>query len=155
MRMAVECVRKNAGVTRQFLGDRIMGVFIDSVDENGNVTDKAVYKAINCARSLQTSIDFSLNKYLKNNVNGKSIECGIGIDYGKILVTKVGMYGVESDETKENEMDCAWIGNATNHASKYSDLASGGEIFISDSAYKTLSDELKQEDVWKKSAKYK
>ena len=31
MRMAVECVRKNGGVTRQFLGDRIMGVFIDSV----------------------------------------------------------------------------------------------------------------------------
>lgn len=155
MRMAVECVRKNAGVTRQFLGDRIMGVFIDSVDENGNVTGKAVDKAINCARSFQTSIDFSLNKYLKNNVNGKIIECGIGIDYGKILVTKVGMYGVESDETKENEMDCVWVGNATNHASKYSDLASGGEIFISDSVYKTLSDELKQEDVWKKSAKYK
>lgn len=155
MRMAVECIRKNAGVTRQFLGDRIMGVFIDSVDENGNVTDKAVDKAINCARSLQTAIDFSLNKYLKNNVNGKIIECGIGIDYGKVLVTKVGMYGVESDETKENEMDCVWVGNATNHASKYSDLASGGEIFISDSVYKALSDELKQEDVWKKSAKYK
>lgn len=155
MRMAVECVRKNAGVTRQFLGDRIMGVFIDSVDENGNVTDKAVDKAINCARSLQTAIDFSLNKYLKNNVNGKIIECGIGIDYGKVLVTKVGMYGVESDETKENEMDCVWVGNATNHASKYSDLASGGEIFISNSVYKALSDELKQEDVWKKSAKYK
>lgn len=25
MRMAVDCVRKNGGVTRQFLGDRIMG----------------------------------------------------------------------------------------------------------------------------------
>lgn len=32
MRMAVDCVRKNGGVTRQFLGDRIMGVFIDTVD---------------------------------------------------------------------------------------------------------------------------
>lgn len=40
MRMAVECVRKNGGVTRQFLGDRIMGVFIDSVDENGIVIEK-------------------------------------------------------------------------------------------------------------------
>ena len=30
MRMAVDCVRKNGGVTRQFLGDRIMGVFIDN-----------------------------------------------------------------------------------------------------------------------------
>ena len=41
MRMAVDCVRKNGGVTRQFLGDRIMGVFIDSADENGNIVDSA------------------------------------------------------------------------------------------------------------------
>lgn len=103
MRMAVDCVRKNGEVTRQFLGDRIMGVFIDSVDEEGNISERAVDKAVNAARSLQTVIDFSLNKYLKSNVNGKVIECGIGIDYGKVLVTWVGMYGVESDENKEDE----------------------------------------------------
>ena len=103
MRMAVDCVRKNGGVTRQFLGGRIMGVFIDTVDEEGNISERAVDKAVNAARSLQTVIDFSLNKYLKSNVNGKVIECGIGIDYGKVLVTWVGMYGVESDENKEDE----------------------------------------------------
>lgn len=155
MRMAVDCVRKNDGVTRQFLGDRIMGVFMDSVGENNTITEKAVDKAVNCARSLQTVIDYSLNKCLKNNVNGKIIECGIGIDYGKILVTKVGMYGVEADQDKEDEMDCVWVGNTTNHASKYSDLAAGGEIFISQSVYKGLSEDLKSEDVWRKSAKYK
>ena len=153
MRMAVDCVRKNGGVTRQFLGDRIMGVFIDSVDENGNMVDSASDKAINAARSLQTVIDYSLNKYLKNNVNGKVIECGIGIDYGKVLVTQVGMYGLESDENKENEVDCVWVGNTTNYASKYSDIASGGEIFISDNAFKQMSDEYKT--VFAKSAKYK
>ena len=42
MRMAVDCVRKSGGVTRQFLGDRIMGVFIDSVDKNGNIVDITV-----------------------------------------------------------------------------------------------------------------
>lgn len=153
MRMAVDCVRKNRGVTRQFLGDRIMGVFIDSVDENGNIAEKAVDKAINAAKSLQTVIDYSLNKYLKSKVNGKIIECGVGIDYGKVLVTQVGMYGVEQDENKENEVDCVWVGNTTNHASKYSDLASGGEIFISDSVFKQMSDEYK--DAFTKSAKYK
>ena len=103
MRMAVDCVRKNGGVTRQFLGDRIMGVFIDSVDEEGNISERAVDKAVNAARSLQTVIDFSLNKNLKSNVNGKLIECVIGIYYLKFLVTWVGMYGVESDENKEDE----------------------------------------------------
>ena len=153
MRMAVDCVRKNGGVTRQFLGDRIMGVFIDSVDEEENISERAVDKAINAARSLQTVIDFSLNKHLKSNVNGKVIECGIGIDYGKVLVTWVGMHGVESDDGKEDEKSCVWVGNTTNYASKYSDIASGGEIFISESIYKNLSEEYKE--VWTKSAKYK
>lgn len=153
MRMAVDCVRKNSGVTRQFLGDRIMGVFIDSIGDDGAVTEKAVDKAINAARSLQTVINFSLNKHLKNNTNGKIIECGIGIDYGKVLVTQVGMYGVESDENKENEVDCVWVGNTTNYASKYSDIASGGEIFISSNVYKTLSEVYKS--VWTEAAKYK
>ena len=97
MRAVVACVRVNGGVTRQFLGDRIMGVFTDEKDENGNIIS-AVDKAISCARSIQTIIDFSLNKHLKNNVNNKTIECGIGIDYGKVLVSKVGMYGVEENE---------------------------------------------------------
>ena len=153
MRMAVDCVRKNGGVTRQFLGDRIMGVFIDSVDENGNIVGSAADKAINAARSLQTVIDYSLNKYLKTNVNGKVIECGIGIDYGKVLVTQVGMYGLENDENRENEVDCVWVGNTTNYASKYSDIASGGEIFISDNVFKQMSDE--HREFFVKSAKYK
>lgn len=153
MRMAVDCVRKNGGVTRQFLGDRIMGVFIDSVDEEGNISERAVDKAVNAARSLQTVIDFSLNKHLKSNVNGKVIECGIGIDYGKVLVTWVGMHGIESDDSKEDEKSCVWVGNTTNYASKYSDIASGGEIFISENVYKNLSEEYKE--IWTKSAKYK
>ena len=91
MRAVVACVRFNGGVTRQFLGDRIMGVFVDSVDDKGVVIERATDKAINAARSLQTAIDYSLNKHLKAKVNGKVIECGIGIDYGKVLVTQVGM----------------------------------------------------------------
>lgn len=60
-----------------------MGVFIDSVDENGNITDKSVDKSINAARSLQTVIDYSLNKHLKCNVNGKN-DWMNSIDYGKV-----------------------------------------------------------------------
>lgn len=154
MRMTVDCVRKNGGVTRQFLGDRIMGVFMDSYYEDGSVKEKAVDKAVNAARAMQTLNDYSLNKHLKENVNGKIIECGIGIDYGKILVTKVGMYGTEGNAEKENETSFVWVGNATNHASKYSDLADEGEIFISESVYKILSDDLKK-DKWNKVAKSK
>ena len=44
------------------MGDRIMGVFIDSVDESGLIVEKAVDKAINAARSLLTVIDYRHNK---------------------------------------------------------------------------------------------
>lgn len=154
MRAVVACVRYNNGVTRQFLGDRIMGVFTDEKDDNGNIIS-AVDKAVFCARSIQTIIDFSLNKHLKNNVNNKTIECGIGIDYGKVLVTKVGMYGVENDKQKENEMDCVWVGKVTNYSSKYSDLAEGGQIFISENVYNNISGELKAMNVWKPTIKSK
>lgn len=155
MRMTVSCVRVCGGVTRQFLGDRIMGVFTDTTDDDGKVVELAVDKAVTCARSMQTCLDFSLNKLLKNNVNGKIISCGIGIDYGKVLLTKVGMYGVEKDESKENETDCVWVGNCTNRASKYSDIASGGEIFISEDVYNSLSPDLKLDDTWQKIARHK
>ncbi|MGN0351082.1 MAG: adenylate/guanylate cyclase domain-containing protein [Roseburia sp.] len=155
MRMAVSCVRANGGVTRQFLGDRIMGVFLDSLDDNGNVLISSADKAVEAARAMQTCIDYTLNKHLKNHVGGKTISCGIGIDHGKVLLTKVGMYGVEKDDNKENETDCVWVGNCTNRASKYSDLADGGEIFISEKVYNKLSSGLKPENVWTSAAKHK
>ena len=138
MRTCVDCVRKNDGVTRQFLGDRIMGVFVDKKDDDGNIICRGVDNALNAARAMQTCIDFSLNKFLKSNVNNKLIECGIGIDSGSILVTKVGMYGLENDEEKENETDCVWVGKVTNYASKHSDVAKGGEILISEKVYNDI-----------------
>lgn len=150
VRMAVDCVRKNNGVTRQFLGDRIMGVFYDEIDVNGNILSSSVDNAINCARALQTCIVFSLNKNLKLNVCGKMISCGIGIDTGKVLVSKVGMHGLESNDNRENEMDCVWVSKVTNYASKYSDISNENEIFISEKVYEKLSDCLKQNVEWNK-----
>lgn len=155
MRMTVSCVRKCGGVTRQFLGDRIMGVFLDSFDDEGKVTIPAVDKAVECASAMQTTLDYSLNRLLKYNMNNKIISCGIGIDCGKVLLTKVGMYGVEADESKENETDCVWVGNSTNRASKYSDLAKGGEIFISEEVFRKLSSEFKPDGIWENVAKHK
>ena len=149
MRAMVECVRKNGGVTRQFLGDRIMGVFKEAPDEELSASDKAV----NAAIDMQTAVDYVLNKNFSKHLNNKLISCGIGIDYGNIVVTKVGMHGLESDEEKENELDFVWVGNATNHASKYTDLAPGKTIFVSKSCYENLKSVDKYE--WEKYARSK
>lgn len=148
MRMAVDCVRKNLGVTRQFIGDRIMGVFMDDTDGEGNIINSGVDKAVYCARTMQTVLDYSLNKHIYKNINKKTIECGIGVSYGKVLVTQVGMRGTEQNEDKEDEKDVVWVGKITNYASKYSDLANGGEIFISKEVYKNISTSFKEEGIW-------
>ncbi|KXS50188.1 MAG: hypothetical protein AWL62_348 [Halanaerobium sp. T82-1] len=146
MRAVIECVRKNGGVTRQFLGDRIMGVFMDSVNENKETETSAVDKALYSARSMQTIIDYGLNHLIYKHVNEKSINCGIGISYGNLLVTQIGMRGTENDEDKEDEKDVVWVGKTTNYASKYADIAQSGEIFVDDRVYEKLSIELKKED---------
>jgi adenylate cyclase len=152
MRMTVECVRDCGGVTRQFLGDRIMGIFMDEKDEQGNVVNYAVDKAIYAARCMQTFTDYALNNLIYKYVNKKFITCGIGISYGNVLVTQVGMRGVENDDSKEDERDTVWVGKTTNYASKYADLAQGGEIFIDSNVYKNLSDKFKKnqesQNIW-------
>ena len=134
MRSMVECVRKNGGVTRQFLGDRIMGIFKALPDDELSASDKA----INAAIDMQTAVDYILNKHFREKLDGPVISCGIGIDYGNILVTKVGMHGLEANEEKEDEFDFVWVGSATNHASKYADVAQGSSVFISDACYENI-----------------
>lgn len=158
MRMTVECVRKCGGVTRQFLGDRIMGVFMDEYDEKGNLTYTAVDKSIYAARSMQTLLDYSLNPLLNTHMNHKTISCGIGISYGDVLVTQVGMRGVENDDSRENEKDVVWVGKITNYASKYADLTSGGEIFINKMVFSKMADNLKHiddKDIWEEVSRSK
>ena len=50
-------------------------------------------------------------------------------------------------------MDCVWVGNTTNYASKFSDLAEGGEIFVSENVYQKLSSCYKEN--WTNVAKVK
>ena len=56
---------------------------------------------------------------------------------------------MQNSESKENETDCVWVGNSTNRASKYSDLAQGGEIFISEDVYRKLAETSKDKYVYR------
>lgn len=143
IRVATQCVRYSGGYTRQFLGDRIMGVFLDEIDEEGNIVKKSADKAIFAAREMNTYIDYILNNLISKYINGKYIKCGIGVCTGKVLLAQVGMKGVEQDEDKQNEKGDIWVGYITNQASKFADLAKSREIFIDENTYKELSDENK------------
>lgn len=109
-----ECANNHNGKIRNIVGDGVMVVF----------DQKNCFKnSIDTAISINSFVSNVLNKLFKKN----SIKCGIGIDYGKLLVTKVGKIkkGKESISNKE----LVWLGNATNLASKITDQANKSEYW--------------------------
>lgn len=96
------------GKVRNIVGDRVMVVF-----NNENCFSEAVNTAI----LMNTITQKVINKRFSNN----SVTCGIGIDYGKMMVTKCGTikYGNENSDYKS----LVWLGQPANIASKLTDSA--------------------------------
>lgn len=131
IRVIVQAIRYSGGLVKDFMGDGVLAVFIDG--EDGKSEDKAV----NAARYITTCIDKVLNPVLDSTLDYR-ISCGIGIHTGEISVSKVGMKGKSSDESK-SEYGIAWIGSSTNLACKFSGAVDNGTIFISSSTYSNIS----------------
>ena len=126
----VKVVIENNGAVRAFDGDRIMGVFGSDFKNNEAVT--AAMQIISAVRNV-------LNPILKTD-----IKCGAGIDYGKVLITKVGK------GRNVNNNDLVWVGKANNYASHLSNEANNS-VIISKQTYGRLNDSRKLAngtDIW-------
>lgn len=97
------------GKVRNVIGDRLMVLF-----DRGN----CFFNAIQTAVLLNSVAKHVLNKEFPHD----EIACGIGIDYGKMLVAKTGLvkHGVENAPYKS----LVWLGRPANVASKLTDAAS-------------------------------
>lgn len=137
------CIYSSGGRVRQIAGDRVMGVFVDDAEEG------SVSKALNAARAIITVVEYVFNPLCKTNVNNKTIECGVGIDTGRVLTTSIGIKH-EDDDAR----DLVWAGKTANVASKLTDLALEREIFITDRIYNKMPVALK-ENVWEKKFRIK
>ncbi len=95
------------GNVRNIIGDRVMVVFPQK-----DCFRKAVY----CAITIN-HITFMINKKFDNF----EFKCGIGVDYGKLSVMKVGIQkrGAENDDNK----GLVWVGDPANLASRLTDCA--------------------------------
>lgn len=142
IRVVVQAIRYSGGVVRDFMGDGVLAVFIDSSE------GKSEDKAVRAARYITTAIDKFLNPILDQKIKHR-ISCGIGIHTGEISLSKVGMKGKEQHDDAENEFGIAWIGNSTNLACKYSGVVDNGTIFISTSTYSELTD-IESKQIWEK-----
>jgi len=121
------------GKVRGFAGDRIM-VLSDADESPAN-------RAVDIAITMQSIVKHILSPRIEKLYNEK-VSCGIGIDFGKMLVAKVGM------QRDPNHNDLVWTGGPANVASKLADEAREGEIRVTDRIYDRLRDELKKPGWW-------
>lgn len=95
------------GYVRNIIGDRVMVVFPQ---------EDCYRKAVKCAITIN-HIASMINKKIDNF----EFKCGIGVDYGKLSVMKVGIQkkGAENDDNK----GLVWVGDPANLASRLTDCA--------------------------------
>ena len=108
VRAMTQCAAEYRGHVRGIIGDRLMVLFNPST---------AFADAVNTAILMNSMCKYVLNQYFKAN----DVSCGIGIDYGRMLVTKTGVrrQGVE----QHNYKSLVWLGRPANIASKLTDQA--------------------------------
>lgn len=108
VRAMTKCARHYGGHVRGIIGDRVMVIF-DCAD--------CFAKAVDCAILMNGTAKYVINKHFKHN----EVECGIGIDSGRMLVTKTGFRrnGVQ----RANYRNLVWLGRPANVASKLTDIA--------------------------------
>lgn len=108
VRSMISCARYYGGHVRNIVGDRVMVVF----DKEGCYTN-----AVNTAILMNTVCQHILNKRIK----AFEFKAGVGIDYGKMLITKAGV--VRQGDEKEFYRGLVWLGRPANIASRLTDLA--------------------------------
>ncbi|MDT8843801.1 adenylate/guanylate cyclase domain-containing protein [Paraburkholderia fungorum] len=119
VRAMVRCAQQYNGHVRGIIGDRVMVVF----DQ-----DKCFTNAVNTAQAMNTVAAHIINKHFKRG----EVMCGIGIDHGRMLVTKTGFrrHGIQ----RHNYRSLVWLGRPANVASKLTDIANKSAVHRSEPA---------------------
>ncbi|GJE43558.1 adenylate/guanylate cyclase domain-containing protein [Methylobacterium soli] len=112
VRAMTRCARYHKGHVRGIIGDRVMVIF-----DRKN----AFVNAVECAISMNSVSQYIINRHFTRG----EVECGIGIDTGKMLATKTGVrrHGTEQSAYR----NLVWLGRPANVASKLTDLANKPE----------------------------
>jgi len=108
VRSMIKAAEYYNGKVRNIVGDRVMVVYD---------TDDCYSNAVNTAILMNTISQKIINKRFKNN----AFTCGIGIDYGKMMVTKCGT--IKQGSENANYKSLVWLGKPANIASKLTDAA--------------------------------
>lgn len=108
MRSMIKAAQHYEGKVRNIIGDRIMVVFEE---------ENCFSNAVNTAILLNSVATYLLDPAFSHN----DISCGIGIDYGEMLVSKGGIKKNGNENAPYKSL--VWLGKPANVASKLTDLA--------------------------------
>lgn len=108
VRSMLSCARYYGGHVRNIVGDRVMVVF----DK-----EKCFESAVDTAILMNSVCKHILNK----RISSFEFSAGIGIDHGKMLITKSG--AIRQGDEKEFYRSLVWLGKPANVASRLTDLA--------------------------------
>ena len=99
--------QEEGGFVRNIIGDRVMIVF---------PPEKCYTKAVHCAITIN-----HIAMLIDKKIDNLEFKCGIGIDYGRMRVMKVGI--VKKGDENDDNKGLVWIGYPANFASRLTDCA--------------------------------
>src|SRR5215207_4321976 len=116
----VDILFQYTGTLDKFVGDEIIGLFGAPIP-----IDDAPFKAVACALDMLKSLrEFNRTRASENL---SAIRIGIGINTGKVITGSIG---------STRALQYTAIGDAMNVASRLVNLASPGEVIISENTYR-------------------
>lgn len=108
VRAMSRCAAFCGGRVRNIVGDRVMVLF-----DQADCFSSAVHTAI----LMHSVVNYLIDEHFTLN----DIECGIGIDYGPMLIAKAGVVKRGAEHSASRQL--VWLGQPANVASKLADEA--------------------------------
>jgi len=112
VRSMILAARYFDGHVRDIIGDRLMVVFD---------RERCFQRAVDTAILMNTLSQYVIRPAVKRLVHDLEFRCGIGIDFGRMLVTKAGV--PRKGNEREFYRSFVWLGKPANIASRLTDIA--------------------------------
>jgi adenylate cyclase len=120
--MAADAVLEYEGVLDKFIGDAVMGLFNVPLDQT-----HYTLRAVKAALKMQTDI----KAYHARTGVERHLNFGVGINAGDAVVGNIGT---------EKQRNYSAIADSVNYAKRLQENAKGGQILISEAAYRHVED---------------
>ncbi len=89
------------------------------------------FAAAACAVTMKTQMERAVEPRFRKDANpSQALKAGIGLDYGTLLVRRLGLRG-----TRQNEV---WAGKPVNMAAKLSSVAGNNQVVVSDRLFEAF-----------------